>query len=232
MEKIRLLITSHAFIIAFVLGVYLFTLWLYKKTRLSLLHPVWLSIVLIISFLSIFKIDFPVFQEGSRLIDFMLGPCVVALGYQLYEQVQHIRKNWWSMFASLTIGSFIGIVSVSLIARWMGANEIIISSLEPKSVTTPIAIGISSQLGGLPSLTAVVVVAVGIFGSVVGPLVLNILGIDSKIARGLALGAASHGIGTARALEMGAIEGAISGLAIGLMGIITALWIPIIHWIV
>ena len=108
----------------------------------------------------------------------------------------------------------------------------LIASLQPKSVTTPIAMGISEKAGGIPSLTAVIVVAVGIFGSIIGPFVLKILGIESRIAKGLALGASSHAVGTAAAIQIGAVEGAISGLAIGLMGIMTAVLVPIIEYLV
>ena len=113
----------------------------------------------------------------------------------------------------------------------MGADEALIATLQPKSVTTPIAMGIAEKAGGIPSLTAVIVVAVGIFGSIIGPAILNMLGIRSHIAKGLALGASSHGVGTAAAIQIGAIEGALSGLAIALMGIMTAILVPAIQWI-
>lgn len=219
------------FTLTFVIGIYLAAVWLYKKTRLSLLHPVLTSILVIITILSLLQVEFAAFEQGSFLIDFMLGPSVVALGYALYEQVKLIRRNMLSILTAIVTGSVIGIVSVVFIARWMGADEIIIASMEPKSVTTPIAIAISARFGGLPPLTAVVVVVTGIFGAVVGPFVLDKTGIRSKIARGLAMGSSAHGIGTARAIEMGAIEGAISGLSIGLMGLATAIIIPILRMI-
>ncbi|WP_218916709.1 LrgB family protein [Alkaliflexus imshenetskii] len=226
------LFTMQPFTLTFVIGIYLAAVWLYKKTRLSLLHPVLTSILVIIAILSLLQVEYAAFEQGSFLIDFMLGPSVVALGYALYEQVKLIRRNMLSILTAIVTGSVIGIVSVVFIARWMGADEIIIASMEPKSVTTPIAIAISARFGGLPSLTAVVVVVTGIFGAVVGPFVLNKTGIRSKIARGLAMGSSAHGIGTARAIEIGAIEGAISGLSIGLMGLATAILIPLLRLIV
>lgn len=225
------LFTMQPFTLTFVIGIYLAAVWLYKKTRLSLLHPVLTSILVIITILSLLQVEYAAFEQGSFLIDFMLGPSVVALGYALYEQVKLIRRNMLSILTAIVTGSVIGIVSVVFIARWMGADEIIIASMEPKSVTTPIAIAISARFGGLPPLTAVVVVVTGIFGAVVGPFVLDKTGIRSKIARGLAMGSSAHGIGTARAIEMGAIEGAISGLSIGLMGLATAIIIPILRMI-
>lgn len=225
------LFTMQPFTLTFVIGIYLAAVWLYKKTRLSLLHPVLTSILVIITILSLLQVEYAAFEQGSFLIDFMLGPSVVALGYALYEQVKLIRRNMLSILTAIVTGSVIGIVSVVFIARWMGADEIIIASMEPKSVTTPIAIAISARFGGLPPLTAVVVVVTGIFGAVVGPFVLDKTGIRSKIARGLAMGSSAHGIGTARAIEMGAIEGAISGLSIGLMGLATAIIIAILRMI-
>ena len=123
----------------------------------------------------------------------------------------------------------VGIISVILIGKWMGADEALIATIQPKSVTTPIAMDIAAKSGGIPSLTAVIVVAVGIFGSIIGPFVLKALGSHSRIAKGLAMGASSHGIGTAAAIQIGAIEGALSGLAIGLMGVMTAILVPLIR---
>lgn len=231
MEIVKELFTSQAFVLGFVLGTYTFCLWLFRKTKISLLHPLLTSIFLIIVILKIFGVEYQTFKEGSSIVDFMLGPTVVALGVTLYDQVTHIKGNLLSILTSIFVGAVIGIASVTAILYAMGANKALIATLQPKSVTTPIAMSISEKFGGLPALTAVIVVAVGIFGGIVGPFVLDKLGISSKIARGLALGAAAHGMGTARAMELGAIEGAISGLAIGLMGAATALLVPIMRLI-
>jgi len=124
------------------------------------------------------------------------------------------------------VGSAVGIVSVMLIAKLLGADHMLMASLAPKSVTTPIAMSLSEKSGGIPALTAAFVVICGIFGGLIGPILLRKLGIKSKIAQGLAMGSSAHALGTARAMEMGAVEGAISGLAIGIMGVMTALLIP------
>ncbi len=157
----------------------------------------------------------------------MLGPSVVALGYVLYEQMEYIRGNVISMLTAVFAGSVVGIVCVVFVGKWMGADKILTASLAPKSVTTPIAMCIAEQSGGIPALAAAFVVICGIFGGLVGPIVLRKMGIKSKVAKGLALGSASHALGTVKAMEMGAIEGAISGLAIGIMGVMTALLIPV-----
>ena len=225
------LLHSEIFILTLVTGVYLAALWLYRKTRLSLLHPLLVSIPVLALGIRFLGIPFATFETGSRIINFLLGPTVVALGYLLYEQREHLKANGISILTSVFVGSVIGIVSVVLIARWMGADRTLIASLEPKSVTTPIAMSIAQRSGGIPAIAAVVVIVVGIFGGIVGPFILDRLGIRSRIARGLALGSAAHGLGTARAMELGAIEGAISGLAIGVMGIMTAILVPVIEWL-
>ncbi len=225
------LLNSEIFILTLVIGVYLLSVWLYRKTRLNLLNPLLVSIPVLVAVTHVLGISYESFQKGSRIISFMLGPTVVVLGYLLYEQVAHLRENAVSIITSVFVGCVTGILSVIFIARYFGADHALIVSLEPKSVTTPIAMSIAEKSGGIPSIAAVVVIVVGIFGGIVGPFVLEKLGIRSKIARGLALGSAAHGLGTARAMELGTIEGAISGLAIGVMGIMTAILVPVIEMI-
>ena len=221
---------SEIFALTLVIGTYLTSLALYKKVHISLLHPLLTTIFVIIVVLEVLGIQYESFQQSSHLIHFMLGPSVVALGYVLYEQIQYLKGNVVSILTSVFVGAIVGIVSVIIIGKLMGADQALIATLQPKSVTTPIAMGIAEKAGGIPSLTAVIV-AVGIFGSIVGPIVMRVLGIDSHIAKGLALGASSHGVGTAAAIQIGAIEGALSGLAIGLMGIMTAVLVPVIRLI-
>ena len=223
------LLESEVFILTLVIGTYVASTLLYRKTKLSLLHPLLTSILAIIAVLQIAGISYETFREGSRIINFMLGPTVVALGYVLYEQMKNLKGNVVSILTSLFVGSLTGIISVILICKAMGASDILTASIQPKSVTTPIAIEIAEKTGGIPSLTAVIVVAVGIFGSVAGPFILKKLGVENRIAKGLALGASAHGIGTSVAIQIGAIEGAISGLAIGIMGIMTAILVPLVQ---
>lgn len=225
------LVHSEIFDLALVVGTYITATILYKKTHLSVLHPLLTSIFVIIVILELLDIEYASFQQGSHLIHFMLGPSVVALGYVLFEQMKYLKGNVVSILTSVFVGAIVGIISVIVIGKLMGADQSLIATLQPKSVTTPIAMGISEKNGGIPSLTAVIVVAVGIFGSIVGPAVMKVLGIESRIAKGLALGASSHGVGTAAAIQLGAVEGALSGLAIGLMGIMTAILVPVISYL-
>lgn len=223
------LLHSTPFILLLITGSYWFGIYIYTRSKIALLHPIIISIATIIGVLHFFGIEYETFEKGSYMINFMLGPSVVALGYTLYEQINYLRGKVISILTSVIVGSFIGIVSVILICKSMEIEHAVIASLQPKSVTTPIAISLATRSGGIPALTAIVVVACGIFGGIVGPLIFKICRIKSKVAQGLALGAAAHGLGTARAIELGAVEGAISGLAIGLMGIMTSLLIPLVE---
>lgn len=223
------LLHSEIFILTLVIGVYLAAVWLFKKTKLSILNPLLVSIPVLAVIIRLLGISFEEFEKGSRIINFMLGPTVVVLGYLLYEQMAHLKANAISIITAVFVGCVTGILSVIVIARYFGADHALVASLAPKSVTTPIAMSIAERSGGIPSIAAVVVIVVGIFGGVVGPFILERLGIKSRIARGLALGSAAHGLGTAKAMELGTIEGAISGLAIGVMGIMTAILVPVIE---
>lgn len=223
------LFSSTEFILLLILGTFFLGRWIFIKTRIALFHPVVISMGLIILFLKITNIPYETFAQKSEFINFLLGPTVVALGYLLYEQINLLKENTTSIIVSIFIGSIVGITSVIVLAKLTGADDILVYSISSKSVTTPIAMSISSQYGGNVSLTAIIVVISGIYGSIVGPYILKFLRIESRVAVGLSLGASSHGIGTARAMEIGMTEGAISGLAIGIMGVMTAVLIPIFH---
>jgi len=228
-KQIADLFTGEVFMLTLVMGTFLLGVWIYKRSKITLLQPLLISMIIIIPFLKITGIEYQTFYHQTRILNFMLGPSVVALGFVLYEQMEHIRGNVVSILTAVFVGSVVGIISVLLVAKLFGADELLMASLAPKSVTTPIAISLAEKNGGVPALTAAFVVICGLFGGLIGPLVLRRLGIKSKIARGLAMGSASHALGTVRALEMGALEGAISGLAIGIMGIMTALLIPLVE---
>lgn len=228
-QAFGVLIGSQLFLLTFTIGIYMLSLWLFRRTRVGLLHPLITSAAVIIVFLLATGISYEQYHNATALIDFMLGPSVVALGYAMYRQIEQLKANAVSIVTSVVVGSVVGIVSVIAIIRLFGSGQAVEASLVPKSVTTPIAISIAERAGGIGSLTAIVVILTGVFGSIVGPFVLRKLNIRSKIAKGLALGSAAHGVGTAKAMEMGAVEGAVSGLAIGLMGLVTALLVPLIE---
>ena len=160
------ILSSQTFLLTLTLAVYLGSMWLYKKVRFALLHPLIVSMGVLILFLKLSGIPYDLFMKQIQIIDFMLGLSVVALGYLLHEQISQIKGNVIAIVTAIVTGSAVGILSVALIARAMGAEQAVIASLEPKSVTTAIALNVSAQSGGIPALTAVVVILVGIFGGV------------------------------------------------------------------
>lgn len=220
-------LSSDLFLLTLTVGLYCLGCAVYRRLRVPLLHPVLLTFVAVIVFLSAAGIDYPRYKQATSALDFALGMSVVALGYLLYEQVEQLRGSLLPVGVATLAGCVTGVLSVVYIAMAFGAGREILTSIAPKSVTVPIAVAISEPLGGVVSVTSVVVFLVGIFGSIVGPRLLRRCGIRNPLARGLALGSAAHGIGTARAIELGAVEGALSGLAMALMGIVTALLVPL-----
>lgn len=226
LDSIRPFLCTEVFMLMLSLGSFLLGIYLYKRTKISLIQPLIISLIIIIPFLKMTGIDYKTFYDNTRILNFMLGPSVVALGYVLYEQIEHIKGNVISILTAVFVGSIVGIVTVVLIAKLFGADTMLMASLAPKSVTTPIAMSLAKENGGIPALAAAFVAICGIFGGLVGPVLLRKIGVKSKIAQGLAMGSASHALGTARAMELGAMQGAFSGLAIGIMGVMTALLIP------
>ncbi len=222
------ILDSDIFILTLCVGTYVAAAELSRRLRLRILHPVPVTIACMILFLKLSGITYERFCDATSVLGFLLNLSVVSLGYLLYEQIGYLKGHAVSILTSVTVGSTVGITSVVCIVRWLGADDAIALSIAPKSVTAPIAVAICESVGGIPSLTSVIVVATGILGSIIGPFVLRKAGITDSIARGLALGSAAHGIGTARAIEIGALEGAVSGLAIGLMGIATAVVMPVL----
>lgn len=220
-------IDSDMFLLTLTVGLYCGGVALHRRLKLAILHPTMLSFVALILFLQACGIDYGRYRQATQILDFLLGMSVVALGYLMYEQIDHLRGQVLPVLTSIAVGCIVGVLSVVYIARALGADRTILNSIAPKSVTVPIAVAISEPIGGVASVTSVVVFLVGIFGSIVGPRLLRMCGIRNPAARGLALGSAAHGIGTARAIELGAVEGALSGLAMALMGILTALLIPL-----
>ncbi|MDE5730647.1 MAG: LrgB family protein [Alistipes sp.] len=223
------LLNSDVVLLAFTVGFYCFGTALYRRTRAMLLHPVLVCLVSVIFLLKIFGIDYGHYYKATGLLNFALNLSVVALGYLMYEQLERMRGRLLPILVSVAVGCVVGILSVVYLARLLGAGRVLQTSLAPKSVTVPIAVAVVEPLGGMTTVTSVVVFCVGIFGCVAGPWLLQRCGVKDPAAQGFALGSAAHGIGTARALEMGALEGALSGLAMALMGITTAMLLPLIE---
>jgi predicted murein hydrolase (TIGR00659 family) len=203
--------------------------WLYKRGGFNpLLNPVLGAVILIVALLVGTGTSYQTYFEGAQFVHFLLGPATVALAIPLYRQFQAVRRSAAALLASVLAGSLTAWLSAVGIAWALGASRETIVSIAPKSVTAPVAMGISEQLGGLPSLTAAMVMLTGILGAMLGPPLLNLLRVRNWAARGLAIGTASHGIGTARALQVNEVAGAFSGLAMGLNALATALLLPLL----
>ena len=199
-----------------------------KKTGVVFLNPILITIAVMICYLKLFDISFETYNEGGKYIEFWLKPAIVALGVPLYKHLESIKRYFIPIFLSQLAGCIVGIVSVIVIADLMGATNDVIISLAPKSVTTPIAIEISSTLGGIQSLTAAVVVCVGILGAVIGYKTMSVVKLSDDISKGLAIGTASHAVGTAAAMEISPVHGVYATLGLIINGILTSIFAPII----
>ena len=215
-------------LIALTFGLFACFKGLQKKTGSVLLNPILLTMITLIFFLKAAGISYDTYREGGLLIDFWLKPAIVALGVPLYLQLEMIKKQWLPILLSQLVGCLVGIISVVLISRGLGASQEVICSLAPKSVTSPIAMEVAAATGGIPSLSAAVVILVGLFGAVLGFKVLDLGQVKSPIAQGLSMGTASHAIGTSAAMEVGRKYGAYASLGLTLNGILTSILAPVV----
>lgn len=195
-----------------------------KKTKLVICNPLIISIVLCIGVLLIFKIPYESYNEGGSIINMFLGPATACLAVSIYTKLELLKKNWLPILVGCAAGSLTSMVSVFLLCKLMGLDESMTMSLIPKSVTTPIAVSISGAHGGIVPVTVVAVIFTGILGSMLAPTLIRIFRVKDSITAGLAIGACSHAVGTSKAIEIGETEGAMSGLAIGICGILTVLF--------
>jgi len=200
---------------------------IYRKSRFNpLLNPVAISVALLILLLLATGTDYKDYFEGAQFVHFLLGPATVALAIPLYQQLGRLRTLLLPILSSVLAGVCVAAVSAVASAWLLGASPATLLSLAPKSVTAPVAMGIAERIGGLPSLTAVLVVTTGIIGAIVGFRVFTLLGIRNDSIKGIAMGVTSHGIGTARAFQISSEAGAFSGLSMALSAILSALLLP------
>ena len=204
-----------------------------RSGEMPLLNPVLIAVTLLVGVLGITGTPYGTYFDGAQFVHFLLGPATVALAVPLYRQAHRLRRMWLPLVVALLAGSVTGIVSAVGIGWLLGLDPTVLRSLAPKSVTTPIAMGIAEQIGGLPSLTAVLVILTGISGAVLAVPALRALGLgrEQAAAKGFAIGVASHGIGTARAFEHSEDAGAFAGLGMGLNGALTAALVPLLAWL-
>ncbi len=215
------------------LVVYQGAYWIYKRANFHpLLNPVAIAVAVLVALLKLTDTPYQTYFDGAQFVHFLLGPATVALAIPLYAQLDKLKAAWLPLAGALFAGSATAIASAVGIAWLLGADATTLVSIAPKSVTTPIAMGITEKLGGLPSLTAVLVVSTGILGAVLAKYVLDALRIKDHGVRGFAVGLAAHGIGTARAFQVSEEAGAFAGLAMGLNGLATAVLFPLAVWLV
>ncbi|MDR5806734.1 LrgB family protein [Caballeronia sp. LZ019] len=208
---------------------YLIAQWIYARCRFNpLANPVLIAVAILVAVLQISRTPYPTYFEGAQFVHFLLGPATVALALPLYRQLGNLRRLAAPLTVALVAGSMTAIVSAVAVASWLGASKQTIASLAPKSATTPIAMAVATSIGGIPSLTAVLVISTGIFGAAFARVILNTLRVTEPEARGFALGVASHGIGTARAFQISQQMGAFAGLGMGLNGILTSILVPVV----
>ncbi|MBS9405579.1 LrgB family protein [Halomonas sp. TRM85114] len=195
----------------------------------SLFHPVTLSVSMLIGLLLLVDMDYATYFEGAQFIHFLLGPATVALAIPLYDHRDKVRQLLWPLLLACVVGIVTAVGSTLGLAALMGARPETLLSLAPRSVTSPIAMGVAEQIGGIPSLAAGLVLLTGSIGCVVAPWIFRVLRVQDPAVQGFTLGLAAHGFGTAHAFaRIGAVAGAFSGLAMGLTGLLTAFILPLL----
>lgn len=197
---------------------------LQQKTKSAFCNPLIIAIVLVIGILLIFKIPYDSYNVGGEMINMFLAPATACLAVSIYAKLSILKKYWLPIIVGCIAGSLASMLSVYGLCRLMGLDGSLTMSMLPKSVTTPIAVGIAQAHGGLVPVTVVAVIFTGILGSIMAPMLIKIFRVRDSVAAGLAIGACSHAVGTSKALEIGEAEGAMSGLAIGVCGIVTVLF--------
>lgn len=193
-----------------------------------LCNPVLLTVLTLIGLLTLSGTSYATYFDGAQFIHFLLGPATVALAVPLARSMDRLRQLALPLLLALGVGALVAIGSTGLIGQLLGLDELTVRSMLPRSVTTPIAMGVAEQIGGEPSLTAALVILTGIIGAVIANDLLRLLRVEDPAVRSFAMGLASHGIGTARALQLYAEAGAFAGLAMSLNGVLTAIMLPLL----
>ena len=198
-------------------------MWLRKKTGLSFMNPLLISIILVIAFLLLTGVSYQTYAEGANAISFLLTPATICLAVPLYKQFNLLKKNWKAVVAGVVSGVVSSLVCILLLALLFKFDHQTYVTFLPKSITTAIGMGVTEELGGYVSLAVVVIVITGVLGNVIAEGVLKLFRIEEPIAKGIAIGSSSHAVGTAKAMEIGQIEGAMSSLSIVVCGLLTVI---------
>lgn len=206
-------------LVGYVIGVQL-----KKKFKLAVLNPLMISIIFVVGVVLLFKLDYPSYKKQAEILNYLLTPATIALATPLYQQLSLLRKNLLAVICGIISGVFASMSSVLAMSVLFSLSHEDFVTLLPKSITTAIGMGVSEELGGIQTITVAVIIVTGVLGNVIGEGVCKLFRITEPISRGLALGTAAHAIGTAKALEMGEIEGAMSSLSIAVSGLLTVVF--------
>ncbi|NLD18047.1 MAG: LrgB family protein [Tissierellia bacterium] len=225
------MISPYLGIIFTIIG-YLLGLWLFKRFRLPILNPMFVGIITCIILMKITGITYEEYRTGASYITFFIAPATVSLMVPLYRNLDILKRNFIPILTGILVGSITAIVSVIVLSNLFQIGNELKISLSAQSITTAIALPLTELMGGVGAITSIAISTRGILGAVLGPVILDLFKIKNPVAKGVAMGTTSHATGTAKAIEMGEVEGAISGLSIAIAGIITAIILPIIIKIV
>lgn len=214
------------------LGAYGIGMWLKRKTGWALMNPLFVSIVLVVCLLLCLDIDYNTYKQSTDIISYLLTPATICLAVPLYQQVELLKKNYKAVIAGITSGVLSSLVSILLLVLLFRLDHAAYVTFLPKSITTAIGIGVSEELGGYVAVTVVVIIVTGVIGNIFAEQFLRMMHIHEPIAKGIAIGSASHAVGTSKAMEMGAVEGSMSSLSIVVCGIMTVIGAPLFAMII
>ncbi len=209
-----------------------FGTWLKKKLGWAILNPILVSVTMIIFLLKLLSIDYPAYNEGAKYISYLLTPATVCLAIPLYRQLSLLRQNLAAVAVAIFSGVIASAASIFALCLLFKLDHIYYVTLLPKSITTAIGMGVSEEAGGIVTLTVVCIIVTGILGNIIGEGIFKLLHLDNPIARGLALGTSAHAVGTAKALELGEIEGAMSSLSVAVAGLMTVVVVPLVSGLI
>ncbi|MDP0487948.1 MAG: LrgB family protein [Fusobacterium sp. JB021] len=207
-------------------------LYIFKKSKLSILNPLLIGTIIIMSVIEYFNIPLDYYKKGGDMMTFFLAPATIALALPLYRQLNKLKIHYIPILIGGIVGACSAILSVIFIGKLLGLNTVILKSFIPKSITTPLGIELSEVLGGIPAITIFAIIITGITGNILAPNICKIFKIKHPIAKGLGIGISSHAVGTAKAIEMGEVEGGMSALSIVIAGILTFILAPLLSFLI
>ena len=207
-------------------------LWLKQRLGWAILNPILVAVVLVIAALKLLRVDYSSYYEGAKYISYLLTPATVCLAIPLYKQLNLLRQNLVAVIFAITAGVIVSALSIFALCLIFRMEHVYYATLLPKSITTAIGMGVSEEAGGIVTITVVCIIITGILGNIIGERMFSLLHLKSPISRGLALGTSAHAVGTAKALELGEIEGAMSSLSVAVAGLMTVVVVPLVSgWI-